>query len=120
VERAFGAVEPTVAIEARPEALERRPERRRDGIERRRVPGLVGAHLVHVGAGKIPARRPAERHDLKDARVRLQHRAQRHAERRFARLVEPLLAPADLDMACLAEGKPRQPLHQVGALDDDP
>jgi hypothetical protein len=110
VERAFGAVEPAISVLAGTEAPERRLERCRDEIERGRVAGLVGAHLVDLRSSEIPLRRPGERHHLEHARIGLQHRAQRHAERGLARRVEALLAPADLDEAPFAEGEPRQAL----------
>lgn len=120
MERALRGIEPAFAVQARGESPQAGLERRGDEIERRRVPGLVGAHPGNLGSGEIPSRRPAERHDLQNARVGLQHRAQRHAHGLLPRLVEALLSPADLDKSPFGEDEPRQPLHQVGALDHDP
>jgi hypothetical protein len=104
VERALGAIERPVAIQAGTEALKRRSQRCRDEIERRRVARLVRADLGHLGGREVARRRSGERHDLQHACIRLQHRAQRHAERRLSRLVEALFSPANLDKASLAEG----------------
>jgi hypothetical protein len=119
MERAFGAIKAAVPVQARPQRREGRLERSGDALERRRVSGLVGAHLRDLRAGKVAAWRAGEGHHLQHAGVRPQHGAQRHAKSGLARGIEALLAPANLNQASLAKLEPGQPLHQLGALDND-